>query len=86
MGVLGSWTDRPAGTQPLLGSGRQLPRGDGGPALPELLIFKDKLKILTFLQSILVSNCRFYFPKTNKTHLLLSLPAALPHMALLGVR
>lgn len=46
---------------------------------PELCIFEDKLKILTFTQSILICDW-FCFSKTNKTRLRLSLLAVLPHV------
>lgn len=53
--------------------------------LPELWIFKDRLKIPTFMQNILVFNwcC---FSKTNKTHIHLNLLAVLPHVWPCSVR
>lgn len=53
-------------------------------ALPELLIVKDMLKILTLGLNILDFEGWFYSSKTNKTYIQLSLLAVLPSVALLS--
>lgn len=53
-------------------------------ALPELLIVKDMLKMLTLGLNILGFEGWFYSSKTNKTYMQLSLLAVLPSVALLS--
>lgn len=67
------------GRQLLLSFSWLLPRENQGPVLPELQIFKGKLKILTFMQDVLTFDW-FCFSKTNQTHLRLGLLAVLSHV------